>query len=238
MRIVRNTLLAILTFAALVLAHYTLPQHDVVRVVNTYQERQDFDDWTRIFWSKPDDLSEVLMNRDVQFIQTVKKKTFLFGFIQRDAEGVMVYRNEDTGWRWPPYFKFDTASLQTEADDLRSTPEAPKWAVMTHYGWRAELFSAFPNAVAIRPVAFAVHPRDVAAIPRTHHRPGARRHPRRLGTGRRRAGRAPRQALALVEKLDWGVAGGVTAPAPSWRAGHPGRRGLAPIGADAGSRRV
>ncbi|PIE08760.1 MAG: hypothetical protein CSA74_00895 [Rhodobacterales bacterium] len=152
MRLVRNTLLAILVFAALVLAHYTLPQHDVVRVVNTYQERQDFDDWTRIFWSKPDDLSDVLMNRDVQFIQTVKKKTFLFGFIQRDAEEVMVYRNEDTGWRWPPYFKFDTASLQTEADDLRSTPEAPKWAVMTHYGWRAELFSAFPNAVAIRPV--------------------------------------------------------------------------------------
>jgi len=64
----------------------------------------------------------------------------------------MVYRNEDTGWSWPFYFKFDTASLQTEADDLRSTPEQPKWAVMTHYGWRNEYFSAFPNAIAIRPV--------------------------------------------------------------------------------------
>ncbi len=152
MRIVRNTVLAILAVIVGAFLHYTLPQHDVVRVVNTYQERQDLDNWTRIFWSNPGYQSGQLINRDVQFIQTVRKKTFLFGFIRRDAEGVMVYRNEDTGWSWPPYFKFDTASLQTEADDLRSTPENPKWAVLTHYGWRLELFSAFPNAIAIKPV--------------------------------------------------------------------------------------
>ncbi|GKY88206.1 DUF1523 family protein [Sinisalibacter aestuarii] len=153
MRIFRNTLLTIVLLVAGTFLHYTLPQHDVVRVVNTYQERQDLGDWTRIFWANPDDQSGTLINRDVQFIQTVKKKTWLLGFFQRDSEKVMVYRNEDTGWSWPPYFKFDTASLQTEADDLRSTPEAPKWAVLTHYGWRLELFSAFPNAVAIKPIA-------------------------------------------------------------------------------------
>lgn len=76
----------------------------------------------------------------------------LLGFIPRDATEVMVYRNEDTGWGWPFYFKFDTANLQTEADDLVSTAQEPQWAVMTHYGWRNEYFSAFPNAVAIRPV--------------------------------------------------------------------------------------
>ena len=134
------------------LLHYALPQHDVVRVVNTYQERQDLNDWTRIFWARPDDQSATLVNRDVQFIQTVKKRTFLLGFIPRDATEVMVYRNEDTGWSWPFYFKFDTANLQTEADDIVSTAENPQWAVITHYGWRNEYFSAFPNAVAIRPV--------------------------------------------------------------------------------------
>lgn len=153
MRIFKNTLLAVIVLVVGAFLHYTLPQHDIVRVVNTYQERQDLNDWTRVFWAKPDDQSAGLVNRDVQFIQTVRKKTFLFGLIRRDAEGVMVYRNEDTGWSWPPYFKFDTASLQTEADDLRSTPETPKWAVMTHYGWRLELFSSFPNAVAIKPIA-------------------------------------------------------------------------------------
>ena len=29
--------------------HYTLPQHDIVRIVNTYEERQELGDWTRIF---------------------------------------------------------------------------------------------------------------------------------------------------------------------------------------------
>ena len=135
------------------LLHYALPQHDVVRVVNTYQERQDLNDWTRIFWARPDDQSATLISRDVQFIQTVKQRTWLLGFLPRDSTEVMVYRNEDTGWSWPFYFKFDTANLQTEADDLVSSVEAPKWAVMTHYGWRNEYFSAFPNAVAIRPVA-------------------------------------------------------------------------------------
>lgn len=149
-RIIIRSLIALILFGLL---HYTLPQHDVVRVVNTYQERQDLGDWTRIFWSKPDDQASGLINRDVQFVQTVKKKTYLLGFVQTDAEEVMVYRNEDTGWSWPFYFKFDTASLQTEVDDLRSTPESPKWAVVTHYGWRNELISAFPNAVAIRPVS-------------------------------------------------------------------------------------
>ena len=65
-------LLVLLVFGTI--AHYALPQHDIVRVVNTYQERQDLNDWTRIFWAQPDDQSATLVNRDVQFIQTVKRK--------------------------------------------------------------------------------------------------------------------------------------------------------------------
>ena len=143
------------------LLHYVLPQHDVVRVVNTYQERQDLGDWTRIFWADPDAQSTQLVNRDVQFIQTIKKRTWLLGFVPREGTEVMVYRNEDTGWGWPFYFKFDTANLQTEADDLRSTEANPQWAVVTHYGWRNPYISAFPNAVGIRPVAGP----DVTIIP-------------------------------------------------------------------------
>ncbi|MBT8457505.1 MAG: DUF1523 family protein, partial [Alphaproteobacteria bacterium] len=65
----------------------------------------------------------------------------------------MVYRNEDTGWGWPPYFKFDTANLQTEAADAISPRDAPEWYAVRHYGWRSELLSAFPNAVSMRPVS-------------------------------------------------------------------------------------
>lgn len=150
MRYVKWSLWATLILILGSFLHYTLPQHDIVRVVGTYQERQDLNDWTRIFWSQPDDQAGTLVNRDVQFIQTVLPNG-----------KPMVFRNEDTGWRWPPYFKFDTASLQTEADDLKSTAEAPKWAIVTHYGWRNELISIFPNAVAIKPTTGP----DVTVIP-------------------------------------------------------------------------
>ena len=64
----------------------------------------------------------------------------------------MVYRNEDTGWGWPPYFKFDTATLQTEIADAMSDKDAPEWVAITHYGWRNEFLSIFPNATGVRPV--------------------------------------------------------------------------------------
>jgi hypothetical protein len=132
--------------------HYTLPQRDIVRIAGTYTERQDFSDlgFTRIFWRDTTGSDAAIVSRDVQFIQAV------------DANGrPRVYRNQDTGWGWPPYFKFDTANLQTEAADLISPAESPRWAVVTHYGWRNELLSIFPNAVGVRPIAGP----DVRVIP-------------------------------------------------------------------------
>lgn len=124
--------------------HYTLPQKDIVRIVNTYEERQDLQGWTRFFWSNPDDNAETLENRDVQFIQGV-----------RPNGANSVYRNEDTGWSWPPYFKFDTANLYTDANDAVSTKDNPEWVLVTHYGWRNEILSIFPNAITIKPIESA-----------------------------------------------------------------------------------
>lgn len=132
-----------LTFWTLIAAffHYTLPQKDIVRVSDTENRRIDFGE-NSIFWASPDVGSDgTRADRDVFFIQTVQ------------ANGrPMVYRNEDTGWGWPPYFKFDTSNLQTEAADLKSTAADPRWALITHYGWRNEFYSIFPNAISIRPV--------------------------------------------------------------------------------------
>lgn len=121
--------------------HYTLPQNDIARISDTYEKRVDPGDnsW---FWAQADVGSNgTVPNRDVFFIQA------------RRADGsIMVYRNEDTGWGWPPYFKFDTSNLQAEAADLVSTAENPKWVAIRHYGWRNEFISIFPNAVSIRQV--------------------------------------------------------------------------------------
>ncbi len=117
--------------------HYNLPGRDVVRIVNTDVRRMDFG-WNAVFYSAADGSGQ---NRDVRFISAVSP----------DNEP-MVYRNEDTGWGWPPYLKFDSADLQAEAADLASTRDAPVWVAVRHYGWRSQLFSAFPNATSIRRV--------------------------------------------------------------------------------------
>ena len=95
-----------------------------------------------LFWAQADAGSDPnVTSRDVFFIQT------------RKANGnVMVYRNEDTGWGWPPYFKFDTADLQAQARVYVADGGEPKWVALRHYGWRSRLFSIFPNAVSLKPV--------------------------------------------------------------------------------------
>ena len=61
-------------------------------------------------------------------------------------------RNEDTGWGWPPYFKFGTSNIQAQATDLISTKNAETmtWVLLRHYGWRSELLSIYPNVVRMR----------------------------------------------------------------------------------------
>ena len=131
--------------------HYTLPHHDIVRIVNTEVRRVDFGD-NSIFWAQHDSGQEgsTTTGRDVRFIEAFR------------ANGMpIVYRNEDTGWGWPPYFKVNSSNLQAEAADLKSTAETPKWVVIRHYGWRNEFMSIFPNAVKVWPVAGP----DVRLIP-------------------------------------------------------------------------
>ena len=130
--------------------HYTLPQRDIVRVTNTYNRLTTVGE-NRLFYAAPDTgTGESTTTRDIRFIEAVYPNG-----------KVIVYRNEDTGWVWPPYFKYDSSNLQAEATNLTSTLEAPKWVSVTHYGWRFPFISIYPNAVAIREVAGP----DVRLIP-------------------------------------------------------------------------
>lgn len=149
MRYVKWTFL--ITLATLIFSffHYTLPQHDIVRVVGTENRRIDFGS-NSFFWAQPDAGTAVASNRDVFFIQTIMPNG-----------KPMVYRNEDTGWGWPPYFKLDSSNTQAEAQALVSSAENPKWVMITHYGWRNEFFTIFPNAVALK----VVDGPDVRIIP-------------------------------------------------------------------------
>ena len=100
MRYFKRGFFAVLALLGFAFFHYTLPQHDIVRIVGTENRRIDYGEHS-IFWASPSQTALAAGSRDVFFIQT-----------QRPNGRPMVYRNEDTGWRWPPYFKFDSSNLQ------------------------------------------------------------------------------------------------------------------------------
>jgi hypothetical protein len=112
-----------------------------VRITNAYNRLTTVgENW--IFYASPDTgTAEGAETRDIRFIDAVF-----------EDRSVIVYRNEDTGWVWPPYFKYDSSNLQAEATNLKSTAEAPKWVSVTHYGWRFPILSIYPNAVSMKQV--------------------------------------------------------------------------------------
>ncbi|MCA3485780.1 MAG: DUF1523 family protein [Rhodobacter sp.] len=121
--------------------HYTLPQRDIVRITGTYNRLTTVGE-NSLFYATPDaGTGESTVTRDIRFIEAV-----------RPNGRVIVYRNEDTGWVWPPYFKYDSSNLQAEASNLKSPADAPVWVAVTHYGWRISWMSIFPNAVRLRVV--------------------------------------------------------------------------------------
>ncbi|MFN3614425.1 MAG: DUF1523 family protein, partial [Rubrimonas sp.] len=111
---------------------YYLPSREVVRIVGTEVARMGDE-------VRDGDGRIVTRTRDVRFINAV-----------RQGGQAVAFRNEDTGWAWPPYFKFDSADMAAQASNWASTETAPRWIVVTSYGWRIPFLSMFPNAVRLR----------------------------------------------------------------------------------------
>jgi hypothetical protein len=71
----------------------------------------------------------------------------------------IVYRNEDTRWGFPFYFKFDAADMASEAANVvRNDPDAV--VLVTYYGVRSRVFDLYPNAVSFKKV-----PKDYVHVP-------------------------------------------------------------------------
>jgi len=141
-----------------VFLNYVLPQRDIVRITGVEQISGFQTNWP-LFFAQADQGTVVQETFSLRLIQTVRKRTWLFGSIDR-RDQTMVYRNQDTGWIWPPFFKFDSSDLQAEAARL-SQEVPPGWAIVTSYGWRIILITVYPNAISIRPIE---NP-DVVLIP-------------------------------------------------------------------------
>ena len=122
---------------------YALPSRQTVRITNTYNRLTEIGA-NAFFYASPDTgtVQNAQGQRDVRFIDTVRPNGKPY-----------VYRNEDTGWIWPPYFKYDSSNLHAQATDLKSTAADPRWVNVTSYGWRISWLSIYPNAISVRPVA-------------------------------------------------------------------------------------
>ncbi|KGJ18618.1 DUF1523 family protein [Paracoccus sanguinis] len=122
---------------------YALPSRHTVRVTNVYNQITDLG-WNGIFYASPDTgtVQTADGRRDIRYIATVQPNGRPY-----------VYRNEDTGWIWPPYFKYDSSNLHAIAADSVSTADAPRWMNVTSYGWRVSWATIYPNAISMRQVA-------------------------------------------------------------------------------------
>lgn len=63
-----------------------------------------------------------------------------------DSGKIRVYRNEDTRFDFPWYFKFDSANQQGVAQQYINSAEP---AEIKYYGWRLTYFEEYPNIISI-----------------------------------------------------------------------------------------
>lgn len=120
------------TVAALLLASYAtcsayfLPSTEKVHITGIEVKRLDAKDGSIL--------------HDVRYVQARKL----------DGES-LVFRNEDTRWGFPPYFKFNAADLASDAANAaRAQPEDV--FLVTYYGIRSQLLDTYPNLVAFEKV--------------------------------------------------------------------------------------
>ena len=137
---IKIVVLALLLIAFAMILHKNLPRTAIVQITGTDVKRVDRSAAKSKDLQANSKRGAVDRTIDVRFINAVSRKG-----------KVMVFRNEDTGWGWPPYFKFDSADLTAMAQAFSTTEEKP-WVRVKYYGWRIRIFSMFPNAVDLKEV--------------------------------------------------------------------------------------
>lgn len=113
--------------------NYAFPSYEETTVTGMEVRRMDKDGV--ISKANPAD-GEV---RDVYFLFTENTET----------KKIMVYRNEDTGWGLPFYFKFGSADIQAKAQAYANEKQRVQ---IKYYGWRINWLNEFRNIVSIKPL--------------------------------------------------------------------------------------
>lgn len=146
LRYAKFTAIAVAIFSSYLFLDYTLPRYDLVKI-NEIGTRRFDEDGNYIRKTT----STTGPTRDVEMIYT--KAASVTKDPQTGEEKVVVdpshdivFINEDTGWGWPFYFKFETADIQSDAAYIKGLDGL---AYIESYGWRIEFFSWFGNVLSI-----------------------------------------------------------------------------------------
>ncbi|GAA8442394.1 DUF1523 family protein [Helicobacter pylori] len=134
-KFVRNVVLFILTAIFLVLmllVSYCMPHYSAAVISGVEVKRMNENENT------PNNKEVKTLARDVYFVQTYDPK---------DQKSVTVYRNEDTRFSFPFYFKFNSADISALAQSLVN-----QQVEVQYYGWRINLFNMFPNVIFLKPL--------------------------------------------------------------------------------------
>ncbi|WP_162979871.1 DUF1523 family protein [Helicobacter pylori] len=135
-KFVRNVVLFILTaifLALMLIVSYCMPHYSAAVISGVEVKRMNENENT------PNNNKEVkTLARDVYFVQTYDPK---------DQKSVTVYRNEDTRFSFPFYFKFNSADISALAQSLVN-----QQVEVQYYGWRINLFNMFPNVIFLKPL--------------------------------------------------------------------------------------
>jgi hypothetical protein len=135
LRIAKIVLLIVAALLVAAFLHFNLPRTAVVTIEGTDVKRSEKTSRS----TKAPGASEGIVT-DVRYINTLTRDNKVF-----------VLRNEDTGWGWPPYFKFNSADVTAEAPAFAKQQPSPT-VLVTFYGWRIQLFSMYPNIIKMRAV--------------------------------------------------------------------------------------
>jgi hypothetical protein len=125
-RILFGTVITLLVAAGPVaFLYYFLPHRVVLRIIGTDTRRP-------IGSSRSDVSTHMVFYINAEDVETQRPR---------------VFRNEDTRWSFPWYFKFNSAELQGVAQSIANDRGT---ALITYYGLRIQILSVVPNITNIK----------------------------------------------------------------------------------------
>ena len=131
----------VLIVAIALFFHYHLPRTVVVQISGTDVKRLDKAKEIKETQGETDEQVKIEQHtQDFRYVNSVSRKG-----------KPMVFKNYDTGWGWPPYFKFGSANVTAEAQAFATDQNKP-WVLVKYYGWRFTVFSMFPNVLGLKQV--------------------------------------------------------------------------------------